>query len=247
MAAKTNNGFTVIETMLFLGVAGALTMGVLVGSGVSINQQRYRDSVNSLKSFIQQQYSEVTNVVNGRDGSEGCTNAVVIQPPATVTPQSRGTSDCMLMGRFITVDATGKQLTASNVVGYRTSGAPEETSDIAEIRNNYRLGQSTINQETTDVAWGATIVSPQTTQPRALSMLIIRSPLSGSIMTYVQDGVQTNLLSMVALGNSNQTHNLCLDTTAGTFMGNRMAVRISPYATNQGAIQVPSENLKVCD
>ena len=52
MAAKTNNGFTVIETMLFLGVAGALTMGVLVGSGASINQQRYRDSVNSLKSPI---------------------------------------------------------------------------------------------------------------------------------------------------------------------------------------------------
>lgn len=247
MAAKTNNGFTVIETMLFLGVAGALTMGVLVGSGVAINQQRYRDSVNSLKSFIQQQYNEVTNVVNSRDGSEACTNAVVVQPPATVTPQSRGTSDCMLLGRYITIDPTGKELTASNVVGYRTPGVPEEASDIAEIRTNYELGQSSINRETATVAWNATIVRPQTTQPRPLSMLIIRSPLSGSIMTYVQDGVQTNLLNMVAVENSNQTHNLCLDTTPGTFVGNRMAVQIAPYATNQGAVQVPPESLNICD
>ena len=57
MSARTETGFTLVEAMLFLAITGLLTVGILVGSGVAISQQRYRDSVNSLKSFIQDQYS----------------------------------------------------------------------------------------------------------------------------------------------------------------------------------------------
>ena len=48
-----SKGFTIIEVMLFLAVTGALAVAILVGSGVAIGQQRYKDSVNSLQSFIQ--------------------------------------------------------------------------------------------------------------------------------------------------------------------------------------------------
>jgi type II secretory pathway pseudopilin PulG len=250
MGTQTNTGFTIIETMLFLGVAGALTVGILVGSGVAINQQRYRDSVNSLKSFIQQQYSEVTNVVNGRDGSEACANAAVVRPPEMVVPQARGTSECMLLGRYVTIDATGKKLTASNVVGYRTVGAPEASSDIAEITTNYTLGTSPIGQETADVAWNAVVVNQKTagaSSPMPISMLILRSPLSGSIMTYTEVGAVTDLKSIVTLANSSTPRNLCVDTFGSTVGGNRMSVEISAYATNQGAIQIPLESTSVCD
>jgi hypothetical protein len=247
MGTQKNTGFTVIETMLFLGVAGALTVGVLVGSGLAINQQRYRDSVNSVKSFIQQQYSEVTNVVNGRNGSEACSNAVVIQPPAIVTPESRGTSECIMLGRYITIDESGKKMTASNVVGYRTPNVPEKASDIEEIQQNYRLGTSTIGQDIIDVPWGATIVKEKTTQPLKVSMLILRSPLSGSIMTYTHESINANLTAMVAVANSNTARNLCVDMSSGVVGGNRMSVQISPYATNQGSIQIPPESTSVCD
>lgn len=247
MGTKKNTGFTIIETMLFLGVAGALTVGVLVGSGVAINQQRYRDSANSVKSFIQQQYSEVTNVVNSRDGSEACANAVVVQPPAIVTPQSRGTSECIMLGRYITIDETGTKLTASNVVGYRTVGAREKASDIDEIKDNYQLGTSTIGQDVIDVPWSATIVKEKTTQPLTLSMLILRSPLSGSIMTYTHESINANLTAIVAVANSSTARNLCIDTTNGAINGKRIAVQISPYATSQGAIQIPPESTNVCD
>lgn len=247
MATKINTGFTIIETMLFLGVAGALTIGVLAGSGIAINQQRYRDSVNSLKSFIQQQYSEVTNVVNARDGSEMCTNAVVVESPTGNASQPRGTSDCMMLGRVVTVDPTGKRVTAASVVGYRLPGVPEATSDIVEVRDNYRLGRSTINQDSMEVDWGATIVRPGTTTPMPLSMLILRSPLSGSIMTYVSEGSAADLTSLVVVGNSNRTHNLCINAPAGSFTGSRTAVQISAFATNQGSIQIPPESLRLCD
>lgn len=247
MATKTNTGFTIIETMLFLGVAGALTVAILVGSGVAINQQRYRDSVNSLKSFIQQQYSEVSNVVNDREGTEACTNAVIAQPPAIPLPQPRGTSECVVMGRFIAIDNTGAALTASNVIGYRTPGAKDAASDILEIQTNYTLGLSTISQETTDVAWGAVVVKQQTSQPMATSMLILRSPLSGAIMTYVGEGVATDLSTLVTIANSNKTTNLCVNAAPGSFTGSRMAVQISPFATNQGSVQIPLEGANVCD
>lgn len=248
MGTQNNTGFTIIETMLFLGVAGALTVGILVGSGVAINQQRYRDSVNSVKSFMQQQYSEVTNVVNDRDGSEACgDNAVVVQPPAIVTSQPRGASDCVMLGRYITITENGSKLNAVNVVGYRTVGAVEETSDIEEIKKNYKLGTATIGQDTVDVPWGATIVQEHTTQPLALSVLILRSPLSGSIMTYTKDGAVANLVAIVAVENSSSTRNLCINPPSSAISGSRMAVQISPYATSQGSIQIPLESANVCD
>lgn len=248
MGTKKNTGFTIIETMLFLGVAGALTIGMLVGSGVAINQQRYKDSVNTLKSFIQQQYSEVANVVNGRDGSEACANAVVTQAPDSAVIQSpRGTSECLLLGRHLTIDATGKLLTASNVVAYRTPLVKEEASDIAEIQNNYTLGISSINQDIVEVAWGSTVVKPASADAMPITMLILRSPLSGSIMTYTSEGVVTeNIGSLVTPENSSTPRDLCVDSAGGAIGAGYMSVRISAFATNQGAIQIPEESTSIC-
>ena len=105
MGTKTDTGFTVIETMLFLAVTGALAVGILVGSGVSIGQQRYRDSVNGLKSYIQQQYSEVSNVVNSRDKTWACDAQGNVVEVEQISAEARGTSDCVVLGRFITIMA----------------------------------------------------------------------------------------------------------------------------------------------
>jgi type II secretory pathway pseudopilin PulG len=248
MGTKTNTGFTIIETMLFFAVAGVLAAGIFAGSSVSINQQRYKDSVNSLKSFIQQQYSETTNASSDRAGVESCSaSAVVLQAPASGQSEARGTSECILLGRLITIDNTGTKLTASNVVGYRTPRAAEEISDILEIKKNYKLGISPIGQEKSEVAWSAVIVKKQTTQPTAVSILILRSPLSGSIMTYASQGTVSNLQSMITLANSNKSTELCVNPASGTLQDRRMAVQISPFASSQGAIQVPLESSNVCD
>lgn len=245
MGIKKHAGFTIIEVMLFLGVTGLLAIGILVGSGIAIGQQRYRDSVNSLKSFLQEQYNETTNVTNARNSTWTCNSSGAVTEGASGEP--RGTSDCVLLGRYVTVNELGTQLTASNVVGYRSTDAPSAGSDIKELQDNYQLGISSIDQEQVDVSWGAQIVKQKTTVPMPLSMLIIRSPLSGSIMTFVVDGVKTNPKELIDLANLQQRHDLCVNADAGTFVGRRMEVRIDSYASNQGAILIPPESESVCD
>ncbi|HEU5121800.1 MAG TPA: prepilin-type N-terminal cleavage/methylation domain-containing protein [Candidatus Saccharimonadales bacterium] len=245
MGKQTQSGFTIIEVMLFLAVTGLLAVGILVGSGVAIGQQRYRDSVNSLKSFIQEQYSEVTNVINTRGSNWSCTAAGEVVEDSG---QPRGTGECVLLGRLITVDDTGTTLTAANVVGYRIPGAATASSDLLEMKNNYRLGISPIDQETTEVAWGAQIVKPGAgVTPASMSILIIRSPLSGSLFTFTQDSIQSNLNNMIDEANLKNAKDLCVNADAGTFVGRRMEVRIDPYAASQSAVRIPVESESVCD
>lgn len=245
MGTKNNSGFTIIEVMLFLAVTGALAIGILVGSGVTIGQQRYRDSVNSLRSFIQTQYSEVTNVINDRDQDWTCTSTGAVTE-VTNNGQPRGTSDCVVLGRLITIDASGTNVTASNVVGYRTPSAPTAASDVAEISDNYKLSTSPINQATTEVSWGAKVVAANTTNPQPVSILVIRSPLSGALLTFTMNGVQTNVQSMVTLQNMQQPMHLCVDSDGGALGIRRLEVRVNAFATSQAAIQIPTEGESVC-
>lgn len=246
MSARTETGFTLVEAMLFLAITGLLTVGILVGSGVAIGQQRYRDSVNSLKSFIQDQYNEVTNVTNNRGNEWRCdANGAVTETNGT-DAQARGTSNCVLLGRYVTVNDNGTILTGANVVGYRTPGVDLATSDIVELQDNYTLQVSPLEQEEQDVKWGSRIVQPQSTTPMPFSMLVLRSPLSGSVMTFAASGVQAPQALLLANNVATQ-HNLCVDADPGTFVGERLAVRIGAYATNQAAVSIPAESEGVCD
>lgn len=247
MGIKVEAGFTIIETMLFLAVTGLLASVILVGSGVSINQQRYRDSVNSLKSYIQEQYSNVLNVSNDRTKGWSCDSAGNITQTDITVGEARGTSNCVLLGRYITIDDAGTTLKTADVIGARRANAPIATSDIAEIATNYQMTISPISQDTTDVGWHAQVVKPRTTIPMPLTILIIRSPLSGSILTFTTTGVQTLLNGLVLLSNMNQARDLCVNANAGSFVGRRLEVQISAFAADQSGVQVPPESSSVCD
>lgn len=249
MGTKKTAGFTIIEVMLFLAVSGALAVAILVGSGVAINQQRYRDSVSSLKSFLQEQYSDTTNTTNSRTGDEACTNAVVVTPPSYIpAPQPRGTTDCLLLGRSIVIGSNGTQVTVSNVVGYRTSDTstvPLGASDIEELKN-YKLATSPIDQEVKSVDWGARVVKPKTSTAQPLAMMIIHSPLSGSIMTFVSQTPQPDLNLFANVVPNTIATNLCVEPSGGSFTGSQLSVRIDPYATSQSSIEISSESEGIC-
>lgn len=243
MGTNTQGGFTFIEVMLFLAVTGLLAMGILMGSGAAINQQRYRDSVNTLKSYIQQQYSEVTSVTNSRGANWQCNSNGVITDTGGPAGEPRGRSDCVMLGRFMTVDGTGKQLTSSSVSAYRVAGAATASSDIDELKN-YRLAISPINQDETEINWGAQVMNPANTAPQSLSILIVRSPLSGSVLTFTQENVQTNLNAMISEDATEQERHLCVK---GDSLGARqLEVRIEAFAGSQSAVSIPPEGTSVC-
>lgn len=245
MRARTETGFTLVEAMLFLAITGLLTMGILVGSGVAIGQQRYRDSVNSLKSFVQDQYSDVSNVVNSRNNQWRCDTNGNVTEASGADIQARGTSNCVLLGRYITIDTTGTRLTGANVVGYRTTGAEPATSDIAELQDNYTLQVSPLDQEEQEVKWGSRVVQPESATPMPFSMLVLRSPLSGSVITFAAESVQSPE-TLLNTDNVTRRHDLCVEANVGVLAGENLAVRIDAYATNQAAISIPSESEGVC-
>lgn len=240
MTTQATRGFTIIEAMLFLAITGALTVGVLVGSGTAIAQQRYRDSVNSLKGFIQDQYAQTTNVVSSEASNPVCKQAGKVLIFDDRAKQARGTSDCLFLGRYLLVEPT--TVTAYDVIG-RPPTEGEGSDDIEELKN-YALSAAEI-AETKEVDWGARIVKRGTVTGLTASILILRSPLSGSVITFVGDGNQkpADLLD----GNNIVPKDLCVDPQGGAVTSQRLAVRINKGATSQSSIEIPLEKDKVCD
>jgi type II secretory pathway pseudopilin PulG len=245
---NSRRGFTIIETMLVLAVTGVLIATLLVGIGASINTQRYKDSVVSLKSLLQSQYAMADDVSNGRSASWTCNNS------ATPVPNQNGTapgqSDCVLLGRYLSI--VGGTVSSASVVGYEnsTTSAP---NDVAEINNNYTLGISTDTIDTSTLEWGSAIAWPASgtgskspTTPRSISILIIRSPSSGTSYTFTSDTVydiatmtSAALKSMMMIGNvipGQSQRTLCVDPN-GVTVPEKIAVSIGQSASDSSAIE----------
>lgn len=240
MTTQAAHGFTIIEVMLFLAVTGLLTIGVLVGSGTAIAQQRYRDSVTSLKGFIQEQYTRTTNVVNADARNPACSqrgSALVLDGDAL---QPRGTSECLLLGRYLLIEPA--KVTAYDVIG-QPRADENGTDDVATLKN-YVLRTSE-DGEVEEIGWGATVVRPRTVIGLTASVLIVRSPLSGSTLTFVGDGSQRPS-ALVDAGNMVQK-DFCVDSGSGVVTSRRLAVRLNARAASQSAVEIPLEGDSVCD
>jgi len=231
-------GFTVVETMLFLGITGLLVVSLLVGVGSSINTQRYRDSVTSLQSLLQKQYSEVANVANDRGIDWGCAlNGVVSQSNSVSVPQ--GQSDCVILGRLITSDGTGKKININSVVGVLPKTI--EVANDADLLK-YKIHSLSFGAESYDVEWGSSLNTPGTNDPAVFSVLIIRSPINGVIKTFINNmqsvGTESNndyitdTILLLSQPEQKDSLKLCVNS-GGLFGGNKMAVYIQ--STTSGA------------
>lgn len=239
MKTPASKGFTIIEIMLFLAITGALAVAILVGSGAAINQQRYRDSVNSLKGYIQDQYGELTSVINSDEPKPVCSSLGSEVNLDITKQQARGTSDCLVMGRYILIEPT--KLTSYNVIGHPP--ADQTGKDDIEVLQSYALTLD--GAESDDVSWGAQIVRPKTTDGMTTSVLIVRSPLSGTILTYIQDGNQKPA-TLLSTANMVQK-DFCVDSQGLSAKGHRLAVRIDADATGQSSVEIPLEKDSACD
>ncbi|MGV9002041.1 MAG: hypothetical protein ACOH18_03775 [Candidatus Saccharimonadaceae bacterium] len=251
MGARISPGFTIIETVLFLSVTGLLVMGVLIGTGSALNAQRYRDAVESFKDLLQTQYSDLGSVRNSRSNTWSCGASAI---PATGGTVIRGQSDCLLVGKYLRINAT--DITIFTVLA-RQSGT-SSGSDITKLKNNYMYNVSTAEKETHSMDWGTQIAWPASGSgsvspriPRTIGILFIRSPDSGSIYTFSSNSISpdasinsatfTNMINagITIPGQSERT--ICV-LSSGLAPSGDTAIYLNPYAASASAVEVRSND-----
>lgn len=241
------SGFTIIETMLFLGVTGLLIAGIMIGSGTAISMQRYRDSVSSFQLELQQLYSDVVNVYNERDGTQSCVGGGV----NTGAPGPRGQSECVILGKYVTIN--DDTMRTVDVLGYSTSDSM--TGSDLQVLRQYTLATHQASAQETSMPWGTRLAWPATgsgskspTVPRTLAVLVVRSPISGFVYTFTRDtlGTPTNtyLRGMIVESGSSDIRGrderiLCVNPN-GLITGSNMSVVINRHASNGNAIETRS-------
>lgn len=236
MKSFKGDGFTIIETMLFLGISGLLIMGVLVGTGVSINIQRYRDSVVSLQSVLQQQFNSVSNPINTRNNSWSCSSG----GPVESGGQFIGQSDCVILGKLIR-SSDGKKLTINDVIGYSNDGTAVNDIDILK---QYKPKVFDSSIETYDIDWGSTLNPVKSNNPMNFSIFIVKSPLSGAVRTFINDNksiFDSEIESIINESNLEKDLKICLNSN-GFFNGNKMAVTINANASSASSVETLGDN-----
>lgn len=243
MNTAPRSGFTVIETMLFLAVSGGLIIAILAISGVAVSQQRYRDAAIGVESLLQSQYANTSNVLNARGDSLKCSNdggTLLIAPGSG----ARGASECVVLGRYIrfSPSGSGTTVTTSSVIGLRIDEAPV-TNDVDALKQ-YIMARSSLDEEVASVSWGAQIVKPGTDTPQDITILVLRSPLSGSLRTFIPTGAlpspESRVIEASTIDALNTEETLCL-ATIGFSTGQALGITVRAGAGGASAIEMRAE------
>lgn len=250
-----SKGFTIIETMLFLAITGLLVMAILVGASTSINRQRYRDSIVSLQSFIQNQYSEVMNVQNSRDDKWQCEDGSVTQLTSG-SGVSRGQTDCVILGKLI-VNTDNNSLKVNRVIG--SIPLPDNTTTLNDTDifkkevdsiKGYNASISNSDEQTYDIEWSASMMNPGG-EDFDFSIMILRSPNTGLIRTFIDktEAIATSAKIQQKLSNNNlsSANNLkiCVNPT-GMFSGSPNAIQIAAGTVNASGVESLGDGSSEC-
>lgn len=244
MGEKFQNGFTIIETVLFLAISGLLVVGILASTGTSIAIQRYRDSVTSFHELLRSQYTQVDHVANLESKALACTNAVVTDTGST-KPRGQSTS-CILIGRYIKI--TDTDIETASVVASGSSDISR--NDIADLQT-YVYATLPGSVESRSLEWGTRIAWPKSgdgarnpTTPRSMAILILKSPISGLKYTFTSDSTKSSLQSMVIAGDAVPGQGGRRICVAGNGLFDAgLAIVINSYASNSNAIEIRSNDM----
>src|SRR5690606_23969142 len=96
-----------------------------------------------------------------------------------------GRSECLIMGKIVMFGGDHKTITLANILGIPQG--EKAISDLAELQR-YRYIVSTIDTTKNEVAWGGELTmfrgASQVPEGSAVSLVILRSPLTGAIKTF---------------------------------------------------------------
>lgn len=124
--ARRSDGFTIVETMIVLAVTGVLFVSVMAVMAGRQSKTQFNQSVNSLKTEIEQVIGEVQSGYFPDSGSiqcsAGASGAPVISEMST---RAQGTNEnCVFLGKVIAFDSANDN--TYNV--YTLAGAKDRSS-----------------------------------------------------------------------------------------------------------------------
>lgn len=249
-------GFTAIEVTLFLGITGFILISMLIGTSHSISQQRYNDSVQNFAEFLRGVYSKAVDI----EGNGG------------------GRSEQAIYGKLITFgesyDLVGEpnhtnSIFIYDIIGDADGNVPSDNvlqalynlnANVVVLKNKrlFLVGMT----ERYDPKWMAKIENPNHTTFKG-AILVVRSPLSGTIYTYIlQDTahpltIEVNQLIKNFSGShpvnplkeyldptspqhfTSATIDFCINSS-GSFIykGTRYNIRLSAHAHSSSGVEV---------
>lgn len=239
---RVQQGYTIIEVMLFFAVTGALMLGVLGSASIGVNTQRYNDAVNTFQAVVQQEFTNATNVVNTESVNTLC---------STLVGTTRGTSDCVIIGRLMTIANNG-DITKANLVGTEPATAPASTAREIGYVAAYNPVIDSESIETGKMSWGTNIQRAGLTSGANVSVLIVRSPRSGNVYSYVRHSapiiesttelqryINDELVTQASPQNAEEQY-MCVDRSGWVLTPVRV-ITLSPYASGPSGVGVIEE------
>lgn len=230
MKRHTVAGFTIIETMLFLAVSGALAVGLMAGMGAAIGAQQYRDSVQSYANYLRGQYSQAVAVENGHLTREACSSL------GAASTDYRGRSECVIVGRHV-VATSGGTYTSQPIYAVQSSDA------------TWRYGVGAFDGEY-QTSWQADTTIGATA--RAVDVAIWREPESGRMRIKLNTGAGplntseqvTGFIAATEVGDSGGE--ICVKSGGMLVAGERQSIFIDSRAASSDAIRVDNAVASRC-
>lgn len=136
---RKTQGFTIVETLIFLAVSGALLLSAIVFISSTQNKTQFNQAANDA---LQQINGVINNVADGYyagDDNVTCTvSGSAITSVGTGATNARGTNDkCVFLGRIIEfgTGANDDKFTVHDVAGLRTVTSGGVETEVASMAN----------------------------------------------------------------------------------------------------------------
>lgn len=188
---KSKKGFTIIEVMLVLAITGLMLIGVLGSTYISINSQRYNDSLRNFAEYMRSIYAEVLSP-----------SSITEDPDAAIG----NSSDYAILGKVLVFGVNGGDTVYSaTLVGSANIQNRSDDDFLANITNvdenntsvfcgNLAAGQPSSVQSYTPL-WEAGLAQANDVPTGAHyadqfegTMIIARTPTSATVHTAFAPG-----------------------------------------------------------
>lgn len=246
---NNKHGFTIIEVALFLALSGFLMVGIIVGANISISRQRYNDAINNFADFIRGAYTDTLNVSNDNDQSGRTTTAVY----GKLISFGEKDDDNNVSTTIYAYDVVGKAVSSSATTSSTVLAMLKDELDANVVQSDQQSGgiykNSFYRITVYNIPWNGEIQKPDKSLFTG-AILIVRSPTTGGIRTYVYEGDMSSYAFHKATNAQNnqatlftsllnQLHegrlDLCLESPDNN-LGNRRDFRILERANNTTGI-----------